>query len=249
MSGEFGGWIPDDPDAWKLPDDPLDWLPPDPYEDMFGPWGPGGPFGVNPNDPFGDPFGPDGVPKVPEGWGPDGPVWEPFEPPASGPVPPVEPPPPPPPIEPPPVPPSLPPEPPPPTGPGTAAIVSTDSAAGVIGLALLPAIAMFGALFGTAVKWYGWPSFHWPWGKSACDESLEQIGAAVQELQADANAFQQKPSRAGAREDLSQAGFVIALCGAFLRDCPDHSGVPLVRAALSGAEQVRDGSLDWLAVH
>jgi hypothetical protein len=28
-------------------------MPPDPIEELFGPWGPGGPFGVPPEDPFG----------------------------------------------------------------------------------------------------------------------------------------------------------------------------------------------------
>jgi hypothetical protein len=77
--------------------DPEDWLPPDPFEDIFGPWGPGGPFGFDRQDPFGSSgfeppwgWGPEGPvygppPEPPWGWGPDGPVWD---PPPGGPAPP-----------------------------------------------------------------------------------------------------------------------------------------------------------------
>ena len=73
-------------------------MPPDPIEELFGPWGPGGPFGVPPEDPFGptgfDPpwgWGPEGPvynppPEPPTGWGPEGPYWDPppVEPPPAG---------------------------------------------------------------------------------------------------------------------------------------------------------------------
>ena len=75
--------FPPDPDIFG------EGLPPDPIEELFGPWGPGGPFGVPPEDPFGptgfDPpwgWGPEGPvynppPEPPTGWAPDGPYWDP----------------------------------------------------------------------------------------------------------------------------------------------------------------------------
>lgn len=101
---------------------------PDPFEEIFGPFGQGGPFGYPPDDPFRDGFeppwgwGPEGPvyspDEPPTGWGPDGPYWG-GNGPATPPEPPIEPPPiEPPPVEPPPV------EPPPAAGGGAAGAIT-----------------------------------------------------------------------------------------------------------------------------
>ena len=205
------GWIPPDPDFWKLPFDPEDWLPPAEGEELFGPWGPGGPFGVGPNNPWAPGTDP------PAGWGPEGPFYDPPTPPPSG-------------------------------APVSVVAGGAAETAGVLALAVLPALALlFGGLLLPASAW-GRPRWYWPW-EDPCDDDFIELSVEVKELYDDATAFAAKPSRKGAMTALSQASFVIRLCQQFLRECPKNAHAGTVRQILAAAEQERDACLDYLATH